>query len=450
MKKIVLVLAVLFVVQNPGFSQNKEPYEMMVNGVKVIVQPSNNEIVEIQAIFKGGLQNYPTNKVGIENLAINGLTECGTVNDDKNSFKNKLDKVSAQISGYASFDRSVLSLNCIQGDLGAVWPLFADALTVPAFNEKEFERIKQDAINNIRSWSSDPDYSIEKFAREVAFRGMNYAKDPAGTEASVSKLTADETKKYYHTLATKAKMFFVVVGDIEREKLESMFLKLIEKIPDGKAFTTRQEYYNAKSSSFTAQKKDLATNYIHAITTAPPPGTKDYDAYVLAMRIFYDRHFLEVRTNNGLSYAPYTYFEGGLTPSTNIGVSTTEPNKYIKVLNDLVTRTKQKGFTEAEVKNMKTTYITSKYYEQETNSAQAYALALNETLHNNWRRAITLNEDLKKVTAKDVSNAFNKYISTLTWVYQGDPAKVNPSLYMQAANQPKLPPSSLNNKKTNK
>src|ERR1700704_4389946 len=78
----------------------QEPYEMMVDGVKVIVQPSGNEIVEIQTILKGGVQNYSADKAGIESLAMNALTECGTEKDDKNSFKNKLDKVSAQVYGY--------------------------------------------------------------------------------------------------------------------------------------------------------------------------------------------------------------------------------------------------------------------------------------------------------------------------------------------------------------
>ncbi len=35
-------------------AQKKDAYEMTVSGVKVIVQPSNNEIVEIQTIIKGG------------------------------------------------------------------------------------------------------------------------------------------------------------------------------------------------------------------------------------------------------------------------------------------------------------------------------------------------------------------------------------------------------------
>ncbi len=125
------------------------------------------------------------------------------------------------------------------------------------------------------------------------------------------------------------------------------------------------------------------------------------------------------------------------------------------VVNKLINQTKTKGFTAEEVKNMKTEYITRLYYNQETNAAQASALASNEVLHNNWRRAITLNEELKPITAKDVSNAFNKYISSMTWVYQGDPSKVDANLYTSVykpTSKPpaKLPASGFTNKKINK
>ena len=78
---------------NTAIAQKGKAYEMTVRGVKVIVQPSNNQIVEIQTIIKGGVQNYGFDKQGIESLAMTALTECGTANDDKNTFKDKLDKV---------------------------------------------------------------------------------------------------------------------------------------------------------------------------------------------------------------------------------------------------------------------------------------------------------------------------------------------------------------------
>ncbi len=54
--------------------------------VKVIVQPSGNQIVQVQTVFKGGGQNYQSSKAGIENLAIKALIECGTDTDDKKQF----------------------------------------------------------------------------------------------------------------------------------------------------------------------------------------------------------------------------------------------------------------------------------------------------------------------------------------------------------------------------
>src|SRR3569833_14434 len=78
-------------------AQQAKPYEMTVNGVKVIVQPSGNDIVEIQTAIKGGVRNYAADKTGIESLALNSLAECGTMKHDKNSFKNQLDKVGADI-----------------------------------------------------------------------------------------------------------------------------------------------------------------------------------------------------------------------------------------------------------------------------------------------------------------------------------------------------------------
>lgn len=131
--------AALFVITAAGASAQKaDAYEMTVSGVKVIVQSSGNDIVEIQTIIKGGVQNYNLDKQGIESLAMSSLTECGTKKDDKNSFKDKLDKVSAQVYAATGKDFSTISMNCIKTDFDAVWALYADAITIPAFNEQEF------------------------------------------------------------------------------------------------------------------------------------------------------------------------------------------------------------------------------------------------------------------------------------------------------------------------
>jgi zinc protease len=408
----------------------KPAYETMVNGVKVIVQPSGNEIVEVQTIIKGGVQNYPAEKAGIESLALSALTECGTKNYDKNSFKNKLDKVSAQVYGYTTKDYAVYRMNCIKGDFDTVWPLYTEALTQPRFDEKEFARVEQDAINNLKAQNSQPDAAIDKYAEQVAFAGRDYAKDPSGTVASLQSFTAAATKTYYQSILTKSRLVIVVVADLDKAEIESKVKAMLDGVKPGTPFTLKKSSFRIYKNTFTATPKELATNYIEGITSGPQPGTPDFNAFQVAMRIFYDRHFLDIRTNNGLSYAPGAYFSGGTTPSARFVVSTTQPDAYIKVFDKLVEKIKAEGFSNEDVKNMKTTYLSRLYYQQETNSAQASSIAANEVLHDNWKRSLTLADDVKRLTPDEVNNAFRKYMGNISWVYQGDPKKVNPVLYI--------------------
>ncbi len=431
----ILPLFYLAVVSLPAAAQQSAPYEMTVSGVKVIVQPSNNDIVEIQTVIKGGVQNYPFTKQGIESLAMTALTECGTKNDTKNEFKNKLDKMSAQVNGTAAKNFSSVSMNCIKGDFDAVWSLYADAIAAPVFNEAEFNRVKQDAVNNLRAQESQPDVAIDNFARQTAFAGKNNAKRPEGTAATVSALTAAETKGYYQSILTKSRMLIVVVAELDKVLLEEKIKAMLANVPEGKPFVLKKESIAPVKNSFTPQKKELATNYIQAVTGAPLPGSDEYNAFQLAMRIFSQRHFVEIRTKNGLSYAPQSWFDGGASPSANIAVSTTEPDKYINVLKTLVNKTKKEGFTEDELKNVKTSYLTRFFYGQETNAAQAGSLAANEVLHNNWKRSITISDDMKKVSLAELNAVFNKYVNNMVWAYQGNPAKVTAALFTGASSK---------------
>ncbi len=113
-------------------------------------------------------------------------------------------------------------------------------------------------------------------------------------------------------------------------------------------------------NTFADQNKAVATNYILGITSGPMPGSEDYNAFAIAMRIYYEK-FLEIRTNNGLSYAPVPGIVSGLSPYTQISVSTKNPDKFIEVNNKLLDKTHTEGFSAEDVKNAKTGFVTSFY-----------------------------------------------------------------------------------------
>jgi predicted Zn-dependent peptidase len=417
-------------------AQESKPYDMTINGVKVIVVPSGNEIIQMDLVIKGGVQNYTADKAGIEKMAMTALTECGTQKDDKNSFKNKLQEVDAMIYGYTGKDAAHFQLNCIKSDLESVWPLYVDALTIPKFDAKEFARIKDEAINNLREQESNPDAALQKMAMQTAFKGMDYAKSPGGTIDNIQKFTPQQVKAYLQSVLTRSRIFIVVVGDINKDDLQKKITALTSKIPQGKPFVLKRSTYVPQANNLVTKQKDVATNYIMGISAAPAANSKDYFPAALASGLFYDKAFLEIRTNNGLSYAPAAYMTSGLTPYSVMYVTTKEPDKYIAVARNLVDKIKKEGFPADDVKNMKNTYSTYQYYDNETNSSLCALVANNEVEQGDWHKAFTLKEDLKPVTPADVNKVFNKYIGNFTWVYQGDPKQVTPGLFTQ----PQTPP----------
>lgn len=430
MKKYIIGLLAIAALVNikPAFGQQK-PYETTVDGVKVIVQPSGNEIVEIQTIIRGGVQNYGPDKQGIEALAMRGLTECGTLKHDKNSYKDALDKVDAAVYGIAGKDYSVIRMNCIKNDFDTVWPLYVEAITQPKFDTAEFHRIKRDALINLKAMDSQPDFAIDKMANDIAFKGRSYSELPQGTADVISKLTAQQVKDYYNSILTRSRMFVVVVADLPQDEIEAKVKGMLAGIRKGAPFQFKTDFFRVYQNSFNAEPRQLATNYIEGVTSGPELNAPDFYAFQIAFSIFYNRHFLDVRTKNGLSYAPQVFFNQGATTTAKFRVSTTKPNDYIAVFDKLVDSTKKHGFNEGELADMKQTFLTGFYYKNETNAAQASSIASNEVLHGDWKRSINLIDNVKKLTVQDINNAFVKYVGNIVWVYQGDPKQVNPVLY---------------------
>ena len=57
-------------------------------------------------------------------------------------------------------------------------------------------------------------------------------------------------------------------------------------------------------------------------------------------------------------------------------------------------------------------------------------------IHGNWRRATDIKDEMEKVTLADLNRVFNKYVTNITWAYQGNPKQVDAKLYTQKETPP--------------
>jgi len=432
-----LVLTLLNICVVTGYAQSPatvQGKEMLVSGIKVVLKSTVNKVISANLVFLGGTQNYPKELQGIENAALGATAECGTKTMTRDQFLDKLESTGSEINGFSGLDFGLISLRCVKANWDATWSLFADAVVNPSFNDKDFLTYRQKLIAQVKMRESNPDGSLNDLASHTVFKGTRYEAIPQGTAESLSQISSAAARAYYSKILNKAQIFLVVVGDIKEADLKAKVEKAFAGLPQGSFTPAAATALDVTTSDFETESRPLATNYILGVMGAPASTSANYRAYQLGMRVLYDHMFREVRTKRNLSYAPAAYMRTSLINSATLYVTTTQPNTTAKVMIDEINSVRTNGFSDKEVREKKNEFLTAYYMQQESNAAQAQSLAGAQVLFGNWKRAITVNDEINALTLRDVNGAMKTSIKAIKWVYLGKPEQANPAVFKQSMN----------------
>jgi zinc protease len=434
MRKFTCILIVLFAVAATAASSwppdDEKTREIMVNGVKVIFKPSVKDIISVRLFIKGGTANYPKDQEGIENIALSVAVEGGTKNQTKTEFASALEKIGTSISASSSLDFSEVSMTCVKSFWDPSWNLFAEAITSPRFDEKEFSIIKERAIASAQEAEADPDEYLKNKALQNTFSNGNYAKIPTGTVQSLGKLTLQQTVAHYNSILGKQNCFLVVVGNMTEADLKQKVSAAFSGLASGKS--AKQEPRFEFKPAANIENREIATNYIRGTMNAPSINEKEGVPMMLAMAIMHDRFFLELRSKRSLSYAPSAFYATSAmnNPYVVYYITSTDPKQSLQVMIDEINKVKNQGFSEKELKDMKESYLTSHFLKLETNDSQTMSLGMSE-IAGDWKRAETFMETVEKATVQDLNAVFKKYSSSINWTYLGKESAVTKDDFKQ-------------------
>jgi len=391
-----------------------------VNGLKVILKPTEKETVSISMFFKGGVMNYTAEQAGIENLALASAATCGTKNYSVVDYQELADEYGIHISGSSTTDYGTISMNCISKYLDQGWKLFSDAVINPAFDKNEFQTTKERMISAIYHSQSDPETRVEQMSMESMFKDSPYSINPLGNSKTVGGFTPEMVSNYYHNeLLNKNKMFLVVAGKITKEALEQKIQASFKELK-GKPYTP--PVYDRKmltGERLVVEQRDIATNYMSCIMNAPTMNSPDYHAFVLIINALSGSMNYELRTRLGLSYAPGASIKVQQIPYSSMFVSTTQPKKAFRAMITVYNNIKEGKYSQRYLDALKKDHRDGYYRHQESASSIVEDLGEAEVLG-----SYTLIEDMvpnfNKVTLADMKDSFTKYLKGAIWVYLGD------------------------------
>ncbi|MNK34261.1 Peptidase M16 inactive domain protein [compost metagenome] len=418
MKRIIFFIAFVALFQYSDAQTKAISFD--VNGLKVILKPTEKETVSISMFFKGGVMNYTAEQAGIENLALASAATCGTKNYSVVDYQELADEYGIAISGSSTTDYGTISMNCISKYLDQGWKLFSDAVVNPAFDKTEFQTTKERMISAIYHSQSDPETRVEQMSMESMFKDSPYSINPLGNSKTVGGFTAEMVSNYYHNeLLNKNKMFLVVAGKITKEALEQKIQASFKELK-GKPYTP--PVYDRKmltGERLVVEQRDIATNYMSCIMNAPTMNSPDYHAFVLIINALSGSMNYELRTRLGLSYAPGATIKTQQIPYSSMFVSTTQPKKAFKAMVTVYNNIKEGKYSQRYLDALKKDHRDGYYRHQESASSIVEDLGEAEVLG-----SYTLVEDMvpnfNKVTLADMKDSFTKYLKGAIWVYLGD------------------------------
>ena len=410
--------------------------EFTVNGLKVLVkQRPASQTVAAGLFIRGGSRNITANNAGIEALTLDLATEAST-SFPRETLRRELARTASAVSYGVNYDFSAISLGTTRQYFDRAWQIFVDAALHPSLTPEDFALVKQRRLTSLSDDQDDPDSSLRILQAGVAYAGHPYQNEPRGTVASVERLTLDDVRRYHQQMMQTSRLLLVIVGDLDAQEVQRKVAASFSSLPAGNYQSAPLPPLKFAAPTVAVTSRDLPTNYVQGVYAAPPLTSPDIYPIRVATNVLRNRVFQEVRVARSLSYAPDAFLSEQGSNVGGIYVTAVDANQAAQVMLAEIGKLQSTDISADELKAITQSFLTQHYLDQETNAAQAGALARDELIGGGWRSSANLLERLRAVTPQDVRRAAGAYMRNLQFVVLGNPDKIDKQIFL---NQPSAP-----------
>ena len=213
-----------------GCAREAEPEVSNVVTMKVPADPT----IAASVSFAVGSQNDPRGKEGLAYLTGQMIADAATQTNSLDVILEKLYPLAASYQIRVDRERTTLTGRTHRDNVSPYFELFAAAYLQPAFKETDFQRIKNDAINDITNtlrYSSDEELG-KAALYDFVFRGTPYAHPSEGTVEGLESVTLDDVRNFYRAHFTTANALLGIGGGFDDTTMGTLERSL-EALPKG-------------------------------------------------------------------------------------------------------------------------------------------------------------------------------------------------------------------------
>lgn len=300
---------------------------------QVVLPVEKDPIVSFRLVFHAGSIDDPKGKEGLTALTAQLMAEGGTQSLSAAELVDALFPMAGELSAHSTEEFTVFEGRVHKDFLPRYLPIFTDVLVAPRLDPKEFERLRTDAVNLIRTELRGED---DESLGQVALQAELYPDHPyrhfvGGTIAGLQAITLDDVRAQLKRVFSQDRLVVGLAGTVDGTLAGQVKAKLAALPATGAPPVVLPPAPASGGKVRILQKDSLSTAISLGEAIDVRRGDPDFPALAFAVsylgehRQFSGRLMNELRERRGLNYGDYAYPEAfeqegySTFPQTNVG-----------------------------------------------------------------------------------------------------------------------------------
>jgi zinc protease len=173
-----------------------------------------NPSVTIRALVRAGASRETPAEYGIAGLT-GRMIRQGTEHIDKDALAEELDGMGAGLSVDVGYALVAVSIKCLSGDFARATEILGELLRRPTFPADELEKLKGQALTDLKEMDDNTRVVSERTWRELAYPATHpYHRLTVGTADSVRSASRSDLSAFHGAWYGPNQTTLIVVGDV--------------------------------------------------------------------------------------------------------------------------------------------------------------------------------------------------------------------------------------------
>src|ERR1044071_63175 len=216
-----------------SFPPSTAQKHILPNGLTIIVQEDRSApVASVQAwCGTGSVDEHEHLGAGLSHILEHMLFK-GTKTSPANAIAQKIQNVGGYINAYTSFDRTVFWIDVPRDGVPVALDVLADAMMNSTLPAEEYGKEQEVIRREFAMGMDDPDRMAGLLLFATAYQVHPYRFPVIGEIEIYNQLTQEQVMQYYKTRYVPNNLTFIVVGDVDAEKVHQQLMDLFKPYPE--------------------------------------------------------------------------------------------------------------------------------------------------------------------------------------------------------------------------